>query len=113
MVLGSARTVRVVPCSRRSLGSCSLVGPVVWIVVGLGSRPKVPLNTNQSSLHYNYVLHTNFLRICCGRWNAEEGRAYIALDGMLEMTKNYGMIQHVQKGPLLYPSRKMMKFDTN
>jgi hypothetical protein len=41
------------------------------------------------------------------------GRDYIALDGMLEITMNYGMIQHVQKGPLLYPGPKIMKFDTN
>jgi hypothetical protein len=41
------------------------------------------------------------------------GRDYIALDGMLEMTMNYGMPQHVQKGPLVYPGPKIMKFDTN
>jgi hypothetical protein len=42
------------------------------------------------------------------------GRDYIALDGMLEMTMElYGMIHHVQKGPLLYPSLKIMKFDIN
>jgi hypothetical protein len=40
------------------------------------------------------------------------GRGYIALDGMLEIW-NYGMIHHVQKGPLLYPGPKIMKFDTN
>jgi hypothetical protein len=72
----------VVPRSRRCLGSCSEVGPVVWIVVGLGSRPRflwIPTKVAYTiELCAKLKLFANMLRkvgcgsgkrLHCARWN--------------------------------------------